>query len=358
MTAQKSINILAFFFFNALLSQPLWANTDHHAIAAHAPIGVMGDHMHKTGEWMFSYRYMSMSMEDNLQGSNNVSPEEIRDAGLGLRVVPLQMTTDMHMFGAMYAPSDKLTLMLMVDYIEKEMDHLTFMMPMDPMMPMPMNETGIFTTKTSGIGDTKVGALYSLRSGDNTNIHLNLGLSIPTGKINHADQILMPMKDGALISKRLPYPMQLGSGTYDIEPGITYAGTRNAWDWGSQIKMTIRLNDNDEGYSLGDQTQITSWSGYRFTRWLSGSLRLTYTDADQINGQDNAIKDLMVQSAKSENFGGERIDLGVGITLIGTEGAQKGHRLALEYVTTIDQNANGIQMEMQDMLTIGYQFSL
>lgn len=355
MPAQKLLKLLAFFFFSTLLPQSLWANTDHHKITAHAPIGVMGDHMHKTGEWMFSYRYMSMSMEDNLQGSNNISPEGIRDSGLGLRVVPLQMTTDMHMFGAMYAPSDKLTLMLMVNYVEKEMDHLTFMMPMGPMMPMSMNETGVFTTKTSGIGDTKIGALYSLRSGDNTNIHLNLGLSIPTGKINYTDQILTPMNTTP--SPRLPYPMQLGSGTYDIQPGITYAGTRNSWDWGSQVKMIIRLDDNDEGYSLGDQTQVTSWGGYRFTHWLTGSLRLTYTHADEISGKD-ALINLPVQTSNPDNFGGERIDLGVGITLIGSEGAQKGHRLALEYETTIDQDVNGIQMEMQDMLTIGYQFSL
>ena len=355
MPAQKLLKLLAFFFFSTLLPQSLWANTDHHKITAHAPIGVMGDHMHKAGEWMFSYRYMSMSMEDNLQGSNNISPEGIRDSGLGLRVVPLQMTTDMHMFGAMYAPSDKLTLMLMVNYVEKEMDHLTFMMPMGPMMPMSMNETGVFTTKTSGIGDTKIGALYSLRSGDNTNIHLNLGLSIPTGKINYTDQILTPMNTTP--SPRLPYPMQLGSGTYDIQPGITYAGTRNSWDWGSQVKMIIRLDDNDEGYSLGDQTQVTSWGGYRFTHWLTGSLRLTYTHADEISGKD-ALINLPVQTSNPDNFGGERIDLGVGITLIGSEGAQKGHRLALEYETTIDQDVNGIQMEMQDMLTIGYQFSL
>jgi len=355
MPAQKLLKLLAFFFFSTLLPQSLWANTDHHKITAHAPIGVMGDHMHKTGEWMFSYRYMSMSMEDNLQGSKNISPEGIRDSGLGLRVVPLQMTTDMHMFGAMYAPSDKLTLMLMINYIEKEMDHLTFMMPMGPMMPMSMNETGVFTTKTSGIGDTKIGALYSLRSGDNTNIHLNLGLSIPTGKIDYTDQILTPMNTTP--SPRLPYPMQLGSGTYNIQPGITYAGTRNSWDWGSQVKMIIRLDDNDEGYSLGDQTQVTSWGGYRFTHWLTGSLRLTYTHADEISGKD-ALINLPVQTSNPDNFGGERIDLGVGITLIGSEGAQKGHRLALEYETTIDQDVNGIQMEMQDMLTIGYQFSL
>jgi len=349
MPAKTLLKLSALFFLNALLSQSLFANTSHNHIKAHAPIGVMGDHMHKSGEWMFSYRYMSMSMEGNLQGDNSVSPETIVSSGLPLRVVPIDMTTNMHMLGAMYAPSDKLTLMLMVNYIEKEMDHLTFQ------GMSGINRLGVFTTETSGIGDTKLGALYSLRSGDNTNIHLNLGLSIPTGKNDYTDQILTPMNTTP--SPRLPYPMQLGSGTYDIQPGITYAGSRDSWDWGSQVKMTIRLDDNDEGYSLGDITQVTSWGGYRFTHWLTGSLRLTYTHADEISGKD-ALINLPVQTSNPDNFGGERIDLGVGITLIGSEGAQKGHRLALEYETTIDQDVNGIQMEMQDMLTIGYQFSL
>ena len=349
MPAKTLLKLSALLFLNALLSQSLFANISHNHIKAHAPIGVMGDHMHKRGEWMFSYRYMSMSMEGNLQGDDSVFPETIVSSGLPLRVVPIDMTTDMHMLGAMYAPSDKLTLMLMVNYIEKEMDHLTF---------QGMNGTnrlGVFTTETSGMGDTKIGALYSLKNGANTNIHLNLGLSIPTGKIDYTDQILTPMNTTP--SPRLPYPMQLGSGTYDIQPGITYAGTRDAWDWGSQVKMTIRLDDNDEAYSLGDQTKVTSWGGYRFTHWLTGSLRLTYIHADEISGKD-ALINLPVQTSNPDNFGGERINLGIGITLIGSEGAQKGHRLAIEYETTIDQDVNGIQMEMQDMLTIGYQFSL
>ena len=39
----------------------------------HAPISVMGDHMHAMGEWMVSYRYMTMDMEGLLHGSNEVS---------------------------------------------------------------------------------------------------------------------------------------------------------------------------------------------------------------------------------------------------------------------------------------------
>ena len=44
----------------------------HGAIRAdgHAPIGVMGDHPPKTGEWMLSYRFMRMHLEGNRIGTN------------------------------------------------------------------------------------------------------------------------------------------------------------------------------------------------------------------------------------------------------------------------------------------------
>ena len=40
---------------------------------SHAPIGVMGEHVHSKGEWMASYRYMRMNMEPNRIGTDDVS---------------------------------------------------------------------------------------------------------------------------------------------------------------------------------------------------------------------------------------------------------------------------------------------
>ena len=105
---------------------------------SHAPIGVMAEHTHKKGEWMLSYRFMSMDMQGNLKGSGNIDPDRIvtteanRFAGMPgmpptLRVVPLDMSMDMHMIGAMYAPSDKITLMFMTNYLRKSMHHVTYM---------------------------------------------------------------------------------------------------------------------------------------------------------------------------------------------------------------------------------------
>ena len=53
------------------------AHSHKHRPDSHAPIGVMGDHMHKKGEWMFSYRYKTMNMNGSLNGSSSVSNQTI-----------------------------------------------------------------------------------------------------------------------------------------------------------------------------------------------------------------------------------------------------------------------------------------
>ena len=63
---------------SALLTAGLisFATTAHENITTraitHAPIGVMGDHMHKQGEMMVSYRIMNMKMSGNLQGTQSI----------------------------------------------------------------------------------------------------------------------------------------------------------------------------------------------------------------------------------------------------------------------------------------------
>lgn len=43
--------------------------------------------------------------------------------------------------------------------------------------------------------------------------------------------------------------MQLGSGTYDALPGITYLAQYGQFSWGAQATATIRLGGNDRDYN-------------------------------------------------------------------------------------------------------------
>lgn len=328
--------------------------------AAHAPIGVMGDHLHEKNEWMFSYRFMHMDMDGNRIGDNEVSPTTIattipnRFFGSPmqpptLRVVPTKMTMDMHMFGAMYAPTDWLTLMAMINYTEKEMEHITFA------GARGTTRRGTFTTKSAGMGDTKLSSLIRLFDHGNhhTNhkAHLNVGFSIPTGSTDESDRILTPT--GATPSPRLPYAMQLGSGTLDLLPGITYSGGTNKFGWGVQYMGTIRTG-SDNGYSWGDKHEVTGWASYRWLNWLSSSARIKYSTMDEIDGIDPAIR-APVQTADPDNFGGDRVDIVLGLNLLGTQDWYQGHRIAIEGSIPIEQDLNGPQMETDYVITVGWQ---
>ncbi len=327
----------------------------------HAPIGVMGDHMHEQGEVMFSYRFMRMDMEGSRIGTDAVTPDEIATSVPNrffgnpmtpptLRVVPLDMTMDMHMLGAMYAPTDWLTLMVMGTVVRNSMDHQTYMGGMGATV------LGGFNTKSSGFGDTRASALLRLmESGEGAtshHAHLNLGVSIPTGSIMETGEVLTPMNMTPTL--RLPYPMQLGSGTLDLEPGITYTGKSASLSWGAQYKATLRTGTNDEGYRLGDRHDATIWAQYGPNPWAALSLRLAYRSQQTIDGIDPMIM-APVQTANPDFQGGDRIDVGVGLNLAGQGGAVKGHRFGIEFAIPVCQDLNGPQLETDWTLTAGWQ---
>lgn len=324
----------------------------------HAPIGVMGDHRHKIGEFMVSYRFMHMDMEGNRIGDNDVAAETIATTVPNrffgqpmqpptLRVVPTSMTMQMHMVGLMYAPTDRVTLMAMLNHTEKEMDHLTFM------GPAGTTRLGTFTTKSSGIGDTKLSGLFRLYESGAHKTHVNLGFSIPTGSTTKRDTILTPT--GARPNPRLPYAMQLGSGTLDFLPGLTYTGRDGERSWGAQYSGTVRL-ERDNGYQWGDRHELTGWLAYAFRPWLSVSSRLAFSTMGTIDGRDAAIA-APVQTADPDNYGGERLDLTFGLNLVGQSGIWQGQRVAIEGGIPVMQDLNGPQMETDYILTVGWQYA-
>ena len=63
--------------------------------------------------------------------------------------------------------------------------------------------------------------------------------------------------------EQLPYPMQTGSGTWDLMPGATYTGKGASISWGGQAVGTVRLGRNDADYAFGDVLDATAWSAWR-----------------------------------------------------------------------------------------------
>lgn len=329
----------------------------------HAPIGVMADHAHAKGEVMVSVRYMRMEMSENQIGTDLVSSDTIvttvpnRFFGLPgqpptLRVVPESMSTDMYMVGAMYAPEDWITLMVMGSYIEKEMLHTTFA------GPVGTNERGTFTTNPKDIGDLTVGAIFPVlgvsdsRESSRNELNIRAAVSLPLGPTDETDTILTPM--GTTPTVRIPYPMQIGSGTFDWKPAVTYKGWRGNLGFGAQYAGTIRMASNEQGYRFGDVHQATAWLSYRPAQWVSLSGRVQAKTTGHIDGIDPLVV-APIQTANPDFQGGERLDMMAGINFVSTHGAFAGHRLGIEFGAPVYQDLNGPQLAGDWMLTIGWQ---
>lgn len=298
---------------------------------SHAPIGVMGDHTHQKGEWMLSYRWMRMEMDGNRDGTDGLSTEDVLAQ---FPVTPLNMTMDMHMLGLMYAPSNRLTLMVMAPFLDLSMNHQT--------------RSGVrFQTQSSGIGDVSLSGLWLLRESDRHHFHLNLGMSLPTGSIDERDDI--PVMDDAI----LPYPMQLGSGTYDLKPGLTYVHQTAKASFGGQFMARLPLGDNDRDYTVGDQFMLSVWGARNLSELVSLSARIEGQQKDRYDGADPALNPRMVPTADPALREGSRVDLGLGLNFH----FHGGHRLAIEGLVPLHQDLEGPQLEVDWQVTVGWQKS-
>lgn len=298
----------------------------------HAPLGVMGDHRHAAGELMLSYRFARMGMSGNRDGTERLGRGDVlRD----FRVAPTRMDMERHVLGAMWAPSDRVTLMAMVPFVRLDMEHRT-------------RAGGRFTTRAKGLADVGAAALVGLAAGGWGDLHLNAGLSLPTGSISVKD-------DTPMGRVRLPYPMQLGSGTVDLRPGLTWVLEREAWSAGAQLRSALRVGRNRKDYRLGHEVGLTAWVARPLLPWLSASFRLDGVTWGDVQGADEALDPTLVPTADPDRRGGSRLDALLGLNVALREGPLRGHRLAVEVGGPVWQHLDGPQLETDWRLVVGWQ---
>ena len=305
---------------------------------SHAPIGVMGDHPHEAGEVMLSYRYMTMSMEGSRIGSDPVADADIVSPAGGFMITPTRMPMTMQMFGAMFAPSDRITLMAMVPLVSSTMDHIT-------------RHGGSFTTESSGLGDIRVGALVGLAEWGNQSLLLNAIAGVPTGSIEQTG--VLPISEGREV--QLPYPMQLGSGTFDLHPGLTWLGQAGDWSWGAQTNATIRMGRNSRDWALGNKLEGTAWWARGLGRHLSAGLRLVATRTGDIDGMDAApsVNPAMVPTARTDLRAGTVVEGGLSVNVYIPQAS--AFRIAAEVLMPLVRNLDGPQLERDLTFVLGLQ---
>jgi len=336
------------------------AAADHESFRpdSHAPISIMGDHTHGAGEWMLSYRYMFMEMDGMYSGSDAVSPGQVFAANY--TVTPTRMRMDMHMLGAMFAPSDRVTLMAMLPYTSLEMDHRIF--PGAAPLIALNGGSSTFTTESDGVGDLKLSALLNLFKQDAHALHAGIGFSLPTGSIGEKDLVPGP---GGRLPRQLPASMQPGSGTFDLLPSLTYTYQQPCWSAGVQAHGVYRTGENWHDYRLGHQFGVDSWLAWRPLDWVSLAGGLAYRWEGELSGlqSDLAFRPpfaparLTVPTAFGTNYGGQRIEALVGANFLVPSGPLRGHRLAVDLRLPLWQEVNGTRLGVDYTLTAGWQYA-
>ena len=316
---------------------------------SHAPISVMGDHTHKKKEVMFSYRFMNMQMGKLFNNNKKLSKDTVMSApngasdGSGSYMnAPKSMSMDMHMFGMMYAPSNRITLMLMNSFLKKEMTQ----------QRMRMAGGANFDVNSSGFGDFKASALITLLNETNWENSFLLGVSLPTGSIDKRG------RTPASSNTRLGYGMQNGTGTYDTYFLINNLNTIDKFKIGEQIYFKVPASENNsKGYKYGKEFDANLWMSYRILNELSGSVKFTYNYKDKMSGSDNEMNKRMSPAMDSYNQGFQKFTLGIGLNFINHENFLKNNRLGLEFLVPIHQKYNGIQMGERYKIVLGWQYA-
>ena len=333
---------------------------------SNSPAGVMFDHaLEESGDIMLGYRYMRSEQADvMLLGTKAVDLETVQFNGCGdkeCQSSPKFMAMNMHMLDLMVAPTDWLTLMLMPQFMDMEMSMTAL-----SVASAPGHSHGGATHghQTGGVGDTGLYALFKLLDKPGQHINLSLGGTAPTGDVGITlrNTAINP-SDNVFIH----YGMQFGSGTWDFKPSLTYIGEANQFNWGAQVTGTKRLESrNSSNFAFGDIFQGSVWSGYQWTHWISTTVRGVYTWQDDISGAYRPVttdsRDQPFNFAhigpfdKSANYGGQFVDLGLGINVTVPSGAFEGNTLKFEWLQPVHTDYNGYQLDREGALSATWSY--
>ena len=286
----------------------------------------------QAGKWMVGYQFMFDRMDGNLIGTDNISEAQILKRYFA---TPTDMTMQMHMLMVMYAPTDKLTLMVILPYIRKDMNHLTV-------------DGKRFAERTEGIGDIELRGMYAVYKTKDLRHQFLLqgGVGLPTGSI-----------DETMAQMRLEYPMQIGSGTFSLLPGFTYLGQALPWGWAADFNSTVRFGLNDNGYRVGNRYQSSISVTRQLEGWsLSAGVRGEFWE--NISGSDPLL-DPTDEPTKDPNLqGGKRLSALLGITFHPRNGLLKGQHFHILGEVPVVQSLDGPQLQRSFVLRLGWQIEL
>ncbi len=308
-----------------------------------APAGVLGGQMPPPGGLVLSYSAVRIHNGSLLSGTHRLSPEEAvltvpnpNQPPVQLRRVPVSSTVLVQGFAVAYGITPWLSLGAATSYVNKSTDTVTFA------GTSGLRRLGTSRDSTNGIGDSRIGVQVRLWHADGDIVHVGFGLSLPTGSITETIHPLLP--NNTIGTSRAGYSLQLGTGTYDAMPAVTWLGQRGRFGMGAAYRGRMSLQaQNSAGYRWGNLHLLTGWVSYRVMPMLSASFRLQGLTQGAIHGRDPQIAGPGV-GANPANIGGDRIDAFAGVQLANLPAGIGAGGVNLEIGVPLYQRANGAHL--------------
>lgn len=298
------------------------------------PLGVRFGESLEGRRFRIAYTFEQERLAGLRTGTDSLSPADLR--GLGYREAPRRLESTLHRLTLSWAPHPRTTLVLEVPYVAHEYTRST-LVPATADLQQRQSEG-------QGLGDIGFAVVipFIRKGAESSQVHV--GFDVPTGSIRRRDE-----------GRPLPYAVQPGNGSVDLEWGWTYKGELPAFAWGGQVVGRHPVGRNGRDWRQGSRFSGRIWGVVRIVAGLSASLRAEWEKQNETEGFDRALQP---QSSPAENAAlqdGTTLALAPGMSL--DIPGLAGQRLALEVGIPVYQDLDGPQLERDWTVRAGWQWT-
>ncbi|MDF1837676.1 MAG: transporter [Planctomycetota bacterium] len=254
-----------------------------------APIGVpLAQHVN-TGQFALNLRASQNTFEGLRDSREDLSSADV--FARGFAIAPTEGVDRLFEVEAMFGFDERLDLYFVVPYSTHNIDQ-------------DLTLGGTSDVESDGLGDIQIGGVFRSYDHGPTRVSYMAGISLPTGKVNESGEY-----DG-MASTKLPYPLQLGSGTFDLLPGVLIESQRGDMQWGARASGRIHLQSaHDEAWFRSNSGRVDLWVGTEVGEDVRGTLRAQADWWGDLHGADPDLVQLRNPLEDPLRQGGSRVTL-------------------------------------------------
>lgn len=304
--------------------------------AEHAPAALIDLLVAPAQRWSVALQASATHAQGLIDGARKQTRAEV--LAQGYTETPGALREQRQVLSLATSPSAGFTLRAALPLVEKALDART-----------AAGER--FTLRAQGVGDLELGAGLAQEKCENERVAVGLTLRAPTGSVTARDE-----RPGAPASK-LEYPLQIGSGTWDLSPTLAWRLSSNSWIWGLDLEGTLHNGHNSEGWARGDSFSASGWAAYEWSPGLSGSVRLAAERWGNVRGADDELDPSATPAADAKKQSGERVDAALGLNWMPASGFLEGGLVGLELGAPLAQDLVGPQLAQDWFATLGVTLS-